>query len=223
MPRLKSKFFKAQNLRKRGASLKELSQKLGISKSTASLWSRNIILSNKAQRRLLGVISKAQLISAQKRIAKTNESRFQYENKGRELIARIKISDDILKLFCGLLYWCEGSKADDNTVQFTNSEPKLIKSFVELLRRSFILDEKKFRVSLHLHGYHSAKKQIDFWSKITKIPKKQFIKPYRKPNTGKRIKLSYQGCVNLRYNDVKVARELLGIGQAFLNKYAGLV
>lgn len=223
MPRLKQKFFKAQKLRKSGYSLNEISQRLNISKSTASLWSRGIILSDKAKRRLLKRISQAQFISAQKRILKTDAIRQRYEKEGGDLIGRIKTSKDLIKLFCGLLYWCEGSKADDNVLQFTNSEPKLTASFIGLLRKSFKLDERKFRVSLHLHGYHSVQKQINFWSKITKIPKSQFIKPYRKPNTGKRIKVDYQGCANIRYNDTKVARELLGIGRAFLKRYGGVV
>lgn len=219
MPRLKQKFFEAQKLRKSGYSLKEISQKVNVSKSTASFWSRGINLSDKAHKRLLKVVSRAQFISAEKRISRTNYFRRQCENKGEELIKQIKIDDNILRLFCGLMYWCEGSKMNDNVIQFTNSEPKLAKAFVGLLRKSFVLEENKFRVSLHLHNYHSVKKQIKFWSELLKISQSQFIKPYIKSNTGKRVKDDYQGCANIRYNDAKLAKELLGIGRAFLEKF----
>jgi orotate phosphoribosyltransferase-like protein len=43
---------KAIKLRKNGYSLKEISEKLNIAKSTASVWLRNIKLTQKAKKRL---------------------------------------------------------------------------------------------------------------------------------------------------------------------------
>lgn len=223
MPRLKEKFFKARIFRKKGYSLDEISRMLVISKSTASLWVRDIILSKNAKGRLFKRITRAQFISAQKRIDKTNTHRRQCKERGDELFKEININKGLALVFCGMLYCCEGGKSDDRTLQFTNSDPKLVGAFVNLLRRAFELDENKFRVSLHLHSYHSKDNQINFWSKIVNIPATQFIKPYCKANAGKRIKNNYQGCANIRYNDVNVARELIGAGQAFLEKYGGVV
>jgi len=67
-----------------------------------------------------------------------------------------------------------------------------------------------------LHSYHNPKKQLDFWSKITDINKKQFIKPYEKPNVGKRIHKNYQGCIAIKYHSNDLARRLNSIAKAFL-------
>lgn len=105
---------------------------------------------------------------------------------------------NILKIFCALLYWREGGKYDDRSIQFTNSDSKLVNAFLNLLRNSFSLNESKLRIFLHIHSYHSVRKQIKFWSSVTKVPPLQFIKPYIKSNTGKRIKFDYLGCINVK-------------------------
>ena len=76
------------------------------------------------------------------------------------------------------------------------------------IEKGFVIDEGKFRALIHLHDYHGEEKQINFWSKITRIPRKQFFKSYRKPNTGKRIKKDYPGCLAISYYDAKVAKQL---------------
>lgn len=215
MPRLIKKFFKAIKLRKQGFSIKEISQKLEIAQSTASLWLRDISLSPKAEKRLEQRISQGQFASARNRKEKSAILKEKYIKNGFELLDIYKGNKDHFKIFCALLYYCEGAKSGDY-FQFTNSDPGLIKVFLRLLRESFSIDESKFRISLHLHSYHSNKKQIKFWSGITNVAINQFIKPYRKHNSGKRVKTNYQGCVNIKYYDANLAKEILGIGQAFI-------
>ncbi len=164
----------AMEFRKKGYSLKELSEQFHITKATASLWSSNIPLNKKAKKRILAVKRRGQLAGAQSRKART---------KG---------------------------------VAFTNSDPNLVRTFLKLLRGLFDLDEKKFHPCIHLHSYHLPKAQLDFWSKVTDINKQQFIKPYRKANSGKRIREGYQGCIDVRYGSSDLARRLLATAKAFL-------
>lgn len=214
-----SKFFlKAVQLRKNGFSLKEINERLNISKSTASLWLKDIILTRKAKYRLKDRIRQGQINSALKKKAKTILRRQSYLLGGLKLIQNFNFDKKNLKIFCALMYLCEGSK-DDGIVQFTNSDPKTVKTFVNLFRQSFKLDESKLRISLHLHSYHLPSKQIQFWSKVTKVSSRQFIKPYIKLNSGKRIKKNYQGCINFRYYNADIAKELIGIAQAFIQYY----
>jgi len=83
---------------------------------------------------------------------------------------------------------------------------------------SFTLDESKFHPCIHLYSYHSPEKQLDFWSKVTDIDKQQFIKPYLKPNTGKRIHENYQGCISLRYFNNDLARQRMAVAKAYLSQ-----
>jgi hypothetical protein len=202
----------AMELRRKGYSLKELSEQFHIAKATASLWSTNIPLNKKAKKRILAVKRRGQLAGAQSRRARTKAIEKIYFD---EAFLEIQSAPDYNKIICAMIYWCEGRKKADG-MAFTNSDPKLVKTFLKLLRGSFVLDEKRFHPCIHLHSYHLPKTQLDFWSKVTDINKQQFIKPYRKANSGKRIREGYQGCIDVRYSSSDLARRLLATAKAFL-------
>ena len=210
---------KITRLRKSGYSLSELNIKFGISKGVLSNWLRNISLNKKAEQRLLTKIKKGQLVSATNKKEKTRKELEGYFQDSVRNIKELKIDKNLAKIICALMYWCEGDKNFHSAVRFTNSDDKLVKTFLNLLRKSFKLNENKFRVCVHLHNYHNTEKQLRFWSKVTNIPLSKFIKPYKKKNTGKRTKESYNGCVSIRYHDVKIARQLLMTAKAFFEKY----
>ncbi len=211
---------KAKILRKKGYSLKEIARELNVAKSSASLWVRDVELSAQAQNRLLQNISKGQFNSAKSNRAKTRAKELSYfEGAQREIKSLSSENKRIYdKLLCAAMYWCEGAKSASSGVMFVNSDPFLVKKFLELLRASFPLDERKFRVCMHLHSYHSESKQLDFWSEVTHINKAQFIKSYRKPNTGKRIHENYPGCVAIRYHSNDLARQLNETAKAYLGR-----
>lgn len=215
-------FHQAIIFRKKGFSLKEISDKLNVSKGTVSVWVRDIELSPEAMVRLETKISKGQIISADRRKAKTAKILDDFLESNLKLLDNSLVNKTTLKIYCGIMYWCEGGKYDNRIVQFTNSDPSVISTFLNLFRLSFDLDEQKFRACIHLHSYHSKETQLKYWSGITAIPSNQFIKPFKKKNSGKRIRPNYQGCLQLRYCDANIARDLLMTGKAFLTKYGSL-
>lgn len=205
---------KAKKLRNEGFSLKEISGKLHIAKSTASTWLEAISLSSEAQQRL----EKMQILGRYKSIL-IKRKLHKEEKEAREKLAisavrTIPFSPELARIYCALLWWCEGNK-DTGEVRFTNSDPTLIQNFLFLFRSSFVLDELKFRIHIHIHDYHNDQKQKEFWSKLTKIPIKQFHKSYNKLHTGKRKHKNYQGCIRVIYYDAKIAKELEAIYNAF--------
>jgi hypothetical protein len=206
---------KATQLRRKGYSLKEISKRLKVTKSTAAVWVSDVELTPEGERRLLTRIKLCQFISAKKKRARTVALERRYLEEAKEELILQPNAD---KIMCAMLYWCEGGKNPFGGVAFTNSDPKLVRTFLGLLRKSFILDESKFRPCIHIHFYHLAEKQLDFWSKVTDIDKRQFIKPYQKPNTGKRIRINYEGCIGIRYHSNDLARRLLAIAMAYLQQ-----
>ncbi len=199
----------AERLRGKGFSFKEISEKIGISKSTASLWLKDVELSKKAKKRIqkLGTDGRS-------RGKETVKNRITLEDKNildsvKASIDSCKLIRDDLKIVCALLYWCEGGKTEKAKLSFINSDPTLVRYFVNNFRKAFDVDENRFRPMIHIHNYHNADTQTKFWSDITKIPVSQFTKPYNKPNTGKRIKKDYQGCISLRYYGRKVREEMM--------------
>lgn len=206
---------KAIQLRSLGYSLSEISQYFKISKNTASLWLNHITLNKKAQERL----KKRHILGQYKsmKIAQTKRKKIVdlTQNKTISSLKQIPQTKSLYKLLVSFLFWTEGGKSTDSYVYFINSDPKMVKLFVYLLRQSFKLNELKFRAMIHIHEYHNVSKQLKYWSKITNIPTKQFSKSYLKPNTGKRIRDGYQGSVRIRYYDYKIALEL----RSFYNSY----
>jgi transcriptional regulator with XRE-family HTH domain len=207
---------RAKELRRKGYSLKEISRNLGVAKSTAGIWVRDIKMSEAAETRLLSKIKLGQFISARNRRAKTKALEEKYF---QEALEEIRLNPNHEKIVCAMLYWCEGGKTITNGVRFINSDPRVIATFLRLFRLSFDLDEKKFRVCVHLHEYHDEKRQLAFWSKVSQIKRSQFIKPFRKKHTGTRIHEDYPGCASIYYQSADTARRLLAIGKAFLMEY----
>lgn len=207
----------AVSLRKQGHSLNEIVAKIGVVKSTASLWVRNIPLTEKGRKRLLTKIKLGQLVSAENKRQKTQDAINAHLAESLEELSGRSFDSFHKRLLCSLLYWCEGIKNHYHGVAFTNSDPKLVALFLKLFRGSFVVDERKFGACIHLHEYHNPRKQLLFWSRLTGIPAAQFTKPYLKPHTGKRIREDYPGCIQLRYYSNDIARQLLTTTQAFFS------
>lgn len=208
----------AARMRKEGFSLNEISKKLKVSKSSVSMWVRPIKLSKKAQASLAEKRYVAIKKSRETRISNTRRKLNDALEKAQNVVATIPRDSNHSKLYCALLYWCEGEKSkNDASLSFTNSDPALVRLFLATLRDGFNINESKFRVCIHLHAYHDTDEQLLFWSKITKIPLVQFIKPYHKRNSGRYAKNGYAGCASIRYYDVAVARELQAISRVILN------
>lgn len=211
----KDLFRKATGLRKRGYSLNEISKKLGISKSTASLWLRDAVVCEDGKKRLTNLSKRGTIRGRNTRAKQKKKYLLELQGRVNVLFERIKNKDkSSAKIYLALLYWCEGSKTERRLV-FMNSDPEMIMTYLLLLRRSYNLDENKFTAFLHLHSYHNKNRMLDFWSKLTKIDKSR-ISVYNKVNSGKRRKKDYKGCISVRYGDVRVLDEIMLIVRSFM-------
>ncbi len=207
-------------MRKKGLSVNAISSKLGVSKSSVSLWVRDIKLPRSAQIKIRQSLSNGQRVAS---VAKKAKTALSLTTAKEEAMQAVKSSQPIdastALIFCSLLYWCEGSKShNDKELTFSNSDPLLIGAYISLLRRAFPLDESRLRVLLHLHEYHDERAQLGYWSGITGIPISQFLKTYLKPHTGKRSRPDYPGCAQIRYYDVRVARKVYATARAVLSR-----
>jgi hypothetical protein len=202
---------KAQTLRKKGNSFSEISIKLNIAKSTASLWTRNVKLNKLAVKRLKNNSDSGREKSLQIRKLKHKEIQQSNLLYAKKVVKKANINTETVQIFCALLYWGEGSKLD-RCLRFTNSDPKMINTFLRLLRKSFPdIDEKKFRCVLQIHEYHNEKIELNYWSNITKIPTSQFTKSYLKPHTGTIEREGYHGTIGIKYYDTNVVDRLIAI------------
>src|SRR3989338_7224097 len=107
----------ARRLRKTGKSYSEILKLVKISKSTLSLWLRDIPLSEKQRRELEGRTKSRYSGSKARQQARINLTKEIIENSKRE-------SGDLLnnRLFLSglMLYWAEGTKRGEEMVNFSN-------------------------------------------------------------------------------------------------------
>ena len=135
----------ALKLRKEGFSLKDISIKLNIAKSTASKWLKEIPLKDEQERKLSG----------RQKGTKVNSSRRENERKQYQLDAKKYLSDFEFIAGCSL-YWAEGTK-NINTVIFCNTDANMILFFKNFLMKFFKV--KKNEILLTLNCYLTDVKQ----------------------------------------------------------------
>jgi len=196
---------KIREARERGLSLRAINKQFNISDSTISRWVYDIKVDSKKQD-----ANHEKIINAKK--------------KNLKLINSLKINKNNARIFCSLIYWCEGSKYPmNNFVALANSDRLLIGTFIKLLRKAFIIDESKFRVQLQLHDSHDENDMISYWSKILKISKKRFHKSTITAPKNKMKRKNYYGTCTIKYYDVKILWQITGIYELFSGKINGEV
>lgn len=184
----KEEKIKARQLRKAGFSISEIKTKLGVAKSSVSLWVRDIKL-NKNQLKKISQHGGSRLVVERRRITRLNR-----ETQRRQLVIE-KAKGQIKKLnlrelwLVGvMLYWAEGGKTQRGLVRFTNSDPEMIKIMMTFFRKICLVPEEKFRCHLHIHSHLDDKKAKKYWSKMTGVKMQKFFKTYRKPNIASKNK-----------------------------------
>ncbi|MFA6973846.1 MAG: hypothetical protein WC238_03890 [Parcubacteria group bacterium] len=116
-----------------------------------------------------------------------------------------------LKIMGAMLYWGEGYKVGKKSmVDFANSDKDMILLFLKFLRIVCGIDEKKLRVYSYFYSNQDINRNINYWSKLTGISKKQFSKPYVRNDfkEEKKDKMPH-GLIHIRYSDKKLLNLIL--------------
>lgn len=205
---------KAIKLRRSGYSIKEIARLLRIAQSSSSLWVRNVAISTIGFKRMGKRKELKRYKMAQKWIQKRKDQYQSNYEKANKLLENTQLNNtNLAKVICAVLFWAEGNK-DFSHIRFTNSDPLMIKTFINYFRLAYNVDESKFRACIHLHEYHDRDEIHNYWSDITQIPLNKFRKAYLKPHTGIRKKDNYKGCLTIYYFDSSIAHELQALYNA---------
>ena len=178
MAKFKQKLL-AKKLRGKGKSIKEIAKKLKVSKSSASIWCRDIKLNKKQQEYL----EKKQLIGSYRGRLKGAETQKrkrleEIESQRKEGIEEVSNLSEGEFFTAGIaLYWGEGFKAG-GIAGFTNSDPKVILFMVEWFKKYCKVSDSDFicRVGINASHGERVKEVENYWSNLTKIPLSQFTK-----------------------------------------------
>ena len=215
---MRGKFYSQQiknrigKLRSRGVTYSELRKSFGVPKSTLSNWlgeKYKGIFDREAQLKHLAKVRPAALAAVQKRIEDENQK---IKEKVKQEFPTYPVNHPGLqRSILATLYWAEGSKYEKvSGLGFANTDPKIIKLFISLLRKCFNVNESRLRIRLHLHYYHKIKTCKKFWSDLTKIPIARFRHTFiKKRSRKKRFRKNFMGICFVYYFDSKIRKELL--------------
>ncbi len=199
---------KARRLRAAGRTLADIAAVLGVSKSSVSLWVRDVEFTPSPRR-----------YGAHRRPHPMHEAKLrqiqELDEEGRRVIGTL---DDTAFLAAGVaLYAGEGAKGD-GFVMFANSDPAMISFFCAWFRKFFVIDESRLRGRVYLHEGLDLEAAESFWSETTQIPRSQFIKPYRaRADASIRRNKHESGCAYVSYSCSRTHRTVMGLVRALLS------
>ena len=198
---------KAREMRADGRTLLDIATVLGVSKSSVSVWVRDVEFEPKPRRAAAHRRPHAQHIAKLAEIEECN----------RLGVERIGTLSDKAFLAAGAaLYAGEGSKGDGH-VSFANTDPKMMAFFCAWLRRFFEVDESRLRVRVYPHQGLDLDAAEMFWSGITGVPREQFRAPYRAvADPSIRTAKHEHGCAYVGYSCSRTHREIMGLIRALL-------
>jgi transcriptional regulator with XRE-family HTH domain len=202
---------RARRLRATGETLTDIAEKLGVAKSSVSLWVRDVTfqprLRLRARRREPNALQRRKQEEIDRLLA-----------EGRDRIGQL--SEREFLVAGAALYAGEGAKTD-GTVRFANSDPRMIVLFCAWLRRFFPIDEDRLRVRLYLHEGLDLAGAEQYWSELTRIPRRQFVEAYRaKANPSIRTTKHPMGCPVVVYSCSRTHRTVMGLVGALLSSEA---
>jgi hypothetical protein len=193
---------RAVELRREGRSYREIESVLGVSRSSLSLWLKEIPLTEEhraalADRKRGAVVRRAAAIRA--------ASRARDRRLVQEAVAQIgHVTEGELFIAGVVAYWAEGAKTKPwgkrERVDFINSDPGMIRLFLAWLDLVGVSDaDRTYRVSIHESANVEA--AVRYWLDIVGVPADRFLRTTLKrhnPRTNRRnVGDNYRGCLTI--------------------------
>ncbi len=213
---------KARELRERGFSINDIVKQIGVSKSSASTWTRDIQLTPEQRAALTekNRIHGNQIKGAQAVSEKFRKLRRQAQAEGRTK-AREK---NWLHIAGCMLYWGEGRK-ERNFVSLINSDPHLLRFFIKFLHECFKIKGSNIavRINCYTNNGLSQREIEEFWLHTLELPQSSL----RKTTVNRRPKSSQQkaatqrkllyGVCTLEIGNTHIAQHIYGAIQEYAN------
>jgi len=219
---------RAIRLRLEGRSYREIHSELDVSKSTLSVWLRDVPLTAEhraalAARQRDGVMLRATAIRA----ARQTRERRTIEEAAAEIGP---LSDRDVFVAGVAAYWAEGTKnkpgQPSTRVTFINSDPAMIRLFLHWLSLLGVgTDALTFRVNIHERA--DVEGATRYWSEVVNEPVGLFQRPTLKrhnPRTNrKNVGNGYHGCLVVKVRrSTELNRRIQGWFQGIASNLPGL-
>ena len=215
----------AEQLRiEEGYSYNEISQQVGVSKSTLSHWLKHISLTLEQEQRIQQRIEDNQTSFVAK-ARKTNQKRFrdareQAFQTGVKIISHLPDNDNIHELALAMLYLGEGDKTG-NRIQLANTDPVVLQYFLWALEKLYQV--KRSEMSLRLNLVEAARPLEDnmkaWWAEQLGCLEAQFLKTqFDQRSKNPKLTGNYRGVCTITYNDTYLYERLVGVYSSYVGK-----
>lgn len=170
----------AIKLRKNGSSISSIASSLNVSKSTVSMWCKEIALTER-QLKKIATVSKHHATLGLLRAAEVQRSKrklcIEAQTKiGKEDVGALN-RRDLFMVGLGL-YWGEGYKKGSQELGFTNSDPLMLRVYILWLEQTYDISRHDLILRVSINDQHSARSEDveRYWSQILHVPRSQFTK-----------------------------------------------
>ncbi|MFZ2523481.1 MAG: hypothetical protein WAW92_03810 [Minisyncoccia bacterium] len=218
----------ARRIRKEQAlSIGQIAKRLGASKSSVSLWCRDIILTEEQIRDLRNQEGniRGRLMGAESNRSKKRKA---IEINYKEAFAMLKKVSHRDLLIAGIcLFWGEGSKTGSRFI-FINSDPFMLKVMKDFLLKIIKINKEDIYATIQINKIHESRMDVivKFWSRYLEIPLNRFSKPYYinvKPKKIYENHDNYYGILRLRVlRGSNLQYKMLGLLESFKKYYMSM-
>lgn len=211
----------ARRLRRElGMAITDICKRLGVAKSSVSVWVRDIPLTD-AQKAALHnqhYAYWAQMRGAHTNAIKGRERRREYQQEGREM-AR---TGNLLHLAGCMLYWGEGAK-NKNSLQISNSDIGMLVLYCRFLRECLHVADEHIAIRIFCYlGNNLSQHEIEtYWLEHLQLSpsalRKTVINGRPVSSQQKGRKLTYGTC-EVSVHETRLVQHVLGA----IQEYAGI-
>jgi hypothetical protein len=205
---------KARLLRRQGASVNEIAGVLSVSKSSVSLWVRDIQLSQeqKAGLELQRRQYAGRNAGAQANRERSRKLRISYQDAGR---ARARENRPLHLAGC-MLYWAEGAKGK-NGIYFVNSDHNMVMMFMQFLRQELNVKGTEVGVRIHCHttDVEEIRRIEGYWLNLLDLPLSCLRKTYVKQGRSTRRNILKNGVCDIRVHRTDLVQHIYGAIQEY--------
>jgi hypothetical protein len=186
----------AMSLRRTGKSYKEIRAQIGIPISTLSDWLRPHQWSQNIAKSLAEIANKQNSV----RVRKLNKIRGQrlarlYKEASIEAVKEFNRLKYHPMFIAGImLYWGEGDRLTKHTVRFGNTDPAMMRLFVNFLLHVCKVPQEKIKASVLLYPDLDEYKCRLYWSEHAGVPLEKFNKSILIQGRHKTRRLKYGVC-----------------------------
>ena len=191
---------------------------VAVSRSTVSLWVRDIELTPEQHAALL---VRNPAYNGQRNGWAANVERGRLRRRTFQLAGRrrLRLLEPLYVAGC-MLYWAEGGKSR-NRAELCNSDPEVIRLFARFLRESFDVPDERMRIYCHLFADHlERQREVEqFWLDVAGLPesclRKSMVNHYSRSSQRKRTNRLPYGTCKLVVNSTEIVQAIYGSIQEF--------